>query len=372
MTTHNTQEQDLRTALEGAERALRPFSDCVYNDNGDVSVSDTGRCGLPEFTAAYSAQRAALSTLLAAPPRPVDAGGVEAAAAEYDRWGTGYNSRRVPGRTSWVGRKNDDGSWHEVSAHGSENEAASECHARALAAAIMAASPVQAPGKAAEREGLTDALVDALALPHAGDRERIAAVIEKRWDALVGPAAGSGIGLSRRTMCQEFAAALAPKPHKPSGTEAERGVDTEDDENPHLCLAQGIEDSLKVLGRVTLDSTDWAMVTQALRAATPTPPVSPTPDSTGPAGAYRHEWCQPGDQPKRHWLVKFEDTDKGEAVFTDEAEAREFFDRADGGGWNCWLFAAVPRAALTPSAPIAAPSPDSTGQGDAQTQEGGR
>jgi hypothetical protein len=77
----------------------------------------------------------------------------------------------------------------------------------------------------------------------------------------------------------------------------------------------------------------------SLAALTPSAPIA------APVREWRHEWCQPGDQPKRHWLVKFEDTEKGDAVFTDEAEAREFFDRADGGGWNCWLFAAVPRSA---------------------------
>ncbi len=59
----------------------------------------------------------------------------------------------------------------------------------------------------------------------------------------------------------------------------------------------------------------------------------------------RHAWCQPGDDAKRRWLVFFEDTEQGIATFTDEKEAREYYSRANAGGWNCYLFAAAPQHA---------------------------
>lgn len=79
------------------------------------------------------------------------AAALEAAKAEYARWGTGCDTRRPKGYTSWVGRQNDDGSWHEVGACGSEAEAERECRDRALAAALLAAAP--APDKAGDRDG---------------------------------------------------------------------------------------------------------------------------------------------------------------------------------------------------------------------------
>lgn len=76
-----------------------------------------------------------------------------------------------------------------------------------------------------------------------------------------------------------------------------------------------------------------AVASRALSVSTP----------TGEGETRRHPWCQPGDDAKRRWLVYFEDTEKGFSVFEDETEAREFFDKANGGGWNCYLFAAAPR-----------------------------
>jgi hypothetical protein len=57
----------------------------------------------------------------------------------------------------------------------------------------------------------------------------------------------------------------------------------------------------------------------------------------------RHaKWCQPGDrQSEQYFLVRFEDADRGDAVFTDKDEAIEFYKRACVS-WNCWLFAAMP------------------------------
>jgi hypothetical protein len=68
------------------------------------------------------------------------------------------------------------------------------------------------------------------------------------------------------------------------------------------------------------------------------------PDGAHPASPSLRKdavWCQPGDKPDRHFIVRFEDQDRGDAVFTDEAEAREFYARATVN-WNCWLFGAMP------------------------------
>jgi len=61
----------------------------------------------------------------------------------------------------------------------------------------------------------------------------------------------------------------------------------------------------------------------------------PTPEETGVG-----EYCAPGpaaDQQKR-WILKFEDQDRGDAVFDDESKAREAFAYSESRGWNCHLF----------------------------------
>ncbi len=58
-------------------------------------------------------------------------------------------------------------------------------------------------------------------------------------------------------------------------------------------------------------------------------------------------WCQPmdgGEHKPRHFLIRFEDQDVGDITTTDEAEARDLWNRYDKN-WNCWLFAAMPRSA---------------------------
>lgn len=40
------------------------------------------------------------------------------------------------------------------------------------------------------------------------------------------------------------------------------------------------------------------------------------------------------------WIVIFEDPDKGIAVFDNEAEARDYFERARDS-WNCHLYRRV-------------------------------
>nr|USU32973.1 hypothetical protein NG677_04520 [Methylobacterium sp. OTU13CASTA1] len=75
-------------ALKKAERALKPFANRVYNDNGDISVSDTFRCGLDEFTAAYFAHRTCVAALTpqtgsaGEDPKTPDAGRVHEAVAD--------------------------------------------------------------------------------------------------------------------------------------------------------------------------------------------------------------------------------------------------------------------------------------------------
>ena len=56
-------------------------------------------------------------------------------------------------------------------------------------------------------------------------------------------------------------------------------------------------------------------------------------------------WCQPNYDGKVHprkFMVVYEDHDMGNAVFEDEAEAREHFEKASIS-WNCYLFGLLPR-----------------------------
>lgn len=50
------------------------------------------------------------------------------------------------------------------------------------------------------------------------------------------------------------------------------------------------------------------------------------------------EYCQPNDTLPRKWLLRFDDADKKEAVYTDETQAREAYEKACGLGYNCYLF----------------------------------
>jgi hypothetical protein len=56
----------------------------------------------------------------------------------------------------------------------------------------------------------------------------------------------------------------------------------------------------------------------------------------------KNDWCQPPSKGNtRQFVVMFEDTEMGIAVFEDEAEARKYFERANIN-WNCTLFGAMP------------------------------
>lgn len=60
--------EGLRGALERCERAMKPFAARVYNDNHDITVTDTYRLGIEEYTAIYFAHKAARTALSSSPP----------------------------------------------------------------------------------------------------------------------------------------------------------------------------------------------------------------------------------------------------------------------------------------------------------------
>lgn len=79
------------------------------------------------------------------------------------------------------------------------------------------------------------------------------------------------------------------------------------------------------------------------------PCVSMSVPARSPA---RQAWCQPMDGGKhtpRKFIVRFEDADRGDAVFDDEAEARAFWEQANDN-WNCYLFGALPLVPATSNA----------------------
>lgn len=61
-------------------------------------------------------------------------------------------------------------------------------------------------------------------------------------------------------------------------------------------------------------------------------------------------WCQPADQPKRQFLVMFDDPQMDVAVFDNEAEARAFWEKANLN-WTCYLMATLPRSYAPPAVP---------------------
>jgi hypothetical protein len=69
----------------------------------------------------------------------------------------------------------------------------------------------------------------------------------------------------------------------------------------------------------------------------------------------RHSWCQPRDEPRRHFFLRFADSDMGEQVFNGEnaeAEAWAAWDKY-APAWNCYLIAVLAqhdRPAPTPGA----------------------
>lgn len=46
--------------------------------------------------------------------------------------------------------------------------------------------------------------------------------------------------------------------------------------------------------------------------------------------------------PEPNWIVIFDDAEMGNAVFENESEARDFFERVKHN-WNCYLYQLVER-----------------------------
>jgi hypothetical protein len=57
------------------------------------------------------------------------------------------------------------------------------------------------------------------------------------------------------------------------------------------------------------------------------------------------QWCASGpvDKQERRYLLRFEDAERGDVSFTEELQAGSMFARAEARGWNCHLFAHMPR-----------------------------
>lgn len=67
------------------------------------------------------------------------------------------------------------------------------------------------------------------------------------------------------------------------------------------------------------------------------------------AQGHQEIWCQPSDQPKRQFIVLFDDPQMGIAVFDDETEAREYWQKATID-WSCYLLGTLARAPVAPVA----------------------
>lgn len=67
----------------------------------------------------------------------------------------------------------------------------------------------------------------------------------------------------------------------------------------------------------------------------------------------RHPWLQPGDRAERVWMLRFDDNDVRDMVWTDEdaeEQARKAYAKYSRS-WNCYLFAVVP--AIDPALSLA-------------------
>jgi hypothetical protein len=60
--------------------------------------------------------------------------------------------------------------------------------------------------------------------------------------------------------------------------------------------------------------------------------------------------CAPGPAhvQRQRWMLMFDDVDRGRAIYEDEQEARAAFARAEGTGWNCYLWELSLRAPKDP------------------------
>jgi hypothetical protein len=50
------------------------------------------------------------------------------------------------------------------------------------------------------------------------------------------------------------------------------------------------------------------------------------------------QWCQPADRPERRWIIRFDEVDCSDRVFTDESAARHEYALL-APGWNVTLLA---------------------------------
>jgi hypothetical protein len=67
-----TSTDALRSALARCERAMKPFAAKVYNDNHDLTVSDTYRLTFEEYAAIYFAHKAAHAALSVSPAPSIE------------------------------------------------------------------------------------------------------------------------------------------------------------------------------------------------------------------------------------------------------------------------------------------------------------
>lgn len=189
--------------------------------------------------------------------------------------------------------------------------------------------PAHSPDKAVTREG-----VDV----------RLTSANGKHW-RLEGPGwtmqpIGQVSADEAKELCERALAGLATKP---TGTEAGRGVIPA---GWKLVPEEPTEEMWAAFRNADDTGATFHRGYRAMLAATPTPPVSPSPDSAGPAEAR--------EALARHLAqehVANTDAEDGyDWADTDDVWKRSFLAKADRA-----------LAALTPSAPIADPSPDSTG-----------
>jgi hypothetical protein len=86
----------------------------------------------------------------------------------------------------------------------------------------------------------------------------------------------------------------------------------------------------------------------AMLAAAPTPPAQ---EEIGHSNLF--QWCAPGDRQKPVWILMFDDRDRGYNYYEVESDAIRDFNRAEDGGWNCRLFALMPRTPAQEAEPVA-------------------
>lgn len=56
------------------------------------------------------------------------------------------------------------------------------------------------------------------------------------------------------------------------------------------------------------------------------------------------DYCQPCDIQGRQFMLVFDDAERASVSFDDEEKAFKAFQKAEDRGWNCYLFATLPRS----------------------------